>query len=178
MYQQPTNKPHILRHLQLLLLKRSPQANPFPNAWTAISGRLEHSLDGALESPIEAALREIKEETNQDPTCFRLETALPPFAITSPGSKTWRVWLILWRIQLHSRQHDFPLDGAENVSDPEARRKTSSSLSELIRLDHENVEFSWESWEGLNALPELVPGLVGSFERLVDQWVEANLRTD
>ena len=77
-------------------------------------------------------------------------------------------------------QDDIPFDlPYHDLGNPELRRGVAAALSIPIRLNGENVEFRWEGWEELNALPGLAPGLKWAFERLVDQWIEEkSLGTD
>ena len=111
---------------RVLVVRRSRKVGSYPGRWSAISGYLEDS------TPLQQALREIREETGLGDEAVRLVAAGEPLDVPAPELDT--CWVV----------HPFLFD----ISDPGA-----------VRLDWENIELRWVTPEQLCELPT-VPALV------------------
>ena len=135
---------------RILLLKRSPTASPFPSLWAACSGRIEE----ADASPQSAALREIYEETSISKHHLDLLKAGAPFEV-SGGGKAWTVWSFLWKLRSTSE---------------ESRQGEFEGLQYLVKLNEENVEARWVTWEEMAGM-QTVPDLARTVGRLLGKDV-------
>ncbi len=122
----------FLRHDDLILLvRRSKSVGSYQGLWSGISGYLEDP------TPLEQALREIREETGLD-RGVRLVRAADPIEVWDPALDTcWVVYPFLFDV-------DTP---------------------EQIRLDWENAELRWAKPEEIAELPT-VPALAEAFDRV------------
>lgn len=115
---------------KILLLKRSAKVGSYRGSWAAVSGYLETG------SPLDQALREIREETGLDGTGVHLVGQGRPLSITDPDlGLAWIIHPFLFRIET-----------------PEA-----------IRLDWEHDAAYWVLPEELPQY-RTVPGLIAALE--------------
>jgi 8-oxo-dGTP pyrophosphatase MutT (NUDIX family) len=124
----------FLRHRgRVLLVRRSRKVGSYQGRWSAISGHLEDP------TPLQQALREIREETGLAPQKVRLVAAAQAFEVAARELET--CWVV----------HPFLFE----IDDPGA-----------VRLDWENTELRWVTPEQLRHLPT-VPALAQALEAVV-----------
>ncbi len=125
----------FLRHAgKILLVQRSAKTGSYQQRWAGISGYLEDP------TPLQQALREIREETGLEETSVHLVRAGKPLEIPAPELAT--CWIV----------HPFLFD----IDAPDQ-----------IRLDWENTELRWVSPEQLQeypTVPALAQALVACLE--------------
>lgn len=80
----------ILSEGRILMLKRPDGCRSFPGRWSLVSGKIEHG-----ESPVEAARREIMEETQIN--VANPDEVLKPIYVRE-GSTLWKVHPFLYRL--------------------------------------------------------------------------------
>jgi 8-oxo-dGTP pyrophosphatase MutT (NUDIX family) len=126
----------FLRHDgRILLLRRSRRVGSYQGRWAGVSGYLEDP------TPLQQALREVREETGLQDNDVRLVSAGKPLEVPAP--ELGKLWVV----------HPFLFD----ITDPEA-----------IRLDWENIEARWvlsgevAALPGVPALAEALATVLGS----------------
>lgn len=116
----------FLRHAgKILIVRRSGKTGTYQHRWSGISGYLEDP------TPLQQAIREIREETGLEEAAVRLVRAGKPLSIPAPELKT--CWIV----------HPFLFD----IDAPDR-----------IRLDWENTECRWVARQELEDYPT-VPAL-------------------
>lgn len=116
----------FLRHAgKILIVRRSGKTGTYQQRWSGISGYLEDP------TPLQQAVREVREETGLNETAFRLVQVGKPLSIPAPELKT--CWIV----------HPFLFD----IDTPDQ-----------IRLDWENTEYRWVAPHELGDYPT-VPAL-------------------
>jgi dATP pyrophosphohydrolase len=125
MYKQPISALIIIYtvDLQVLLLKRA----DFPDAWQSVTGSIE-----GQESPYDAAIREVREETAID-----LRQSPPRWAFTSWEMTNEYAIYEQWRYRyapgtINNTEHVFGLKLPQPIS---------------IQLSDEHVDYKWIAWQ-------------------------------
>ena len=119
---------------KILLVRRSAKTRTYQRRWAGISGSLEDP------TPLQQALREIREETGLDETTVHLARAGKPLEIPAPELATY--WIV----------HPFLFD----IDAPDQ-----------IRLDWENTALRWVLPDQLPTYPT-VPGLAQALAACLD----------
>ena len=110
---------------KVLLLKRPEMCKSFPGCWSLVAGKIEKG-----ESPVEAARREIHEETGID--VANPDVMMKPIYVRE-GPILWKVHPFLYRIGHMDPVLNEENDGYEWVSPEEIRnRKTVSKTAEVV----------------------------------------------
>lgn len=122
----------LRRGERVLLLRRSHLVGTFRGRWAGVSGSIPEGV-----SPLEQALREIREETGLGPGQVALERVGRPLLVVDEQGRRWEVHPFLFRL----------------VGDPP------------IRLDWEHTEARWVHPGDIPRFPT-VPGLPETWARL------------
>ena len=125
----------------ILLVQRSAKTRTYQRRWAGISGYLEDP------TPLQQALREIREETGLDETTVHLARAGKPLEIPAPELAT--CWIV----------HPFVFD----IDAPDR-----------IRLDWENTALRWVLPDQLPTYPT-VPGLAQALAACLSGAEEPNV---
>ncbi len=130
-------------NINLLVLKRS-QSVMYPGQWRMIGGKVKEE-----EATMEAARRELNEETGQSPTLF-------------------------WTIPSINQFYDYQSDSIKQI--PAFAAEIPGKLQ--IKLNHEHVDYAWISeeeiedyisWPEQQRLMRLVADIVTRNE-ILDEW--------
>jgi 8-oxo-dGTP pyrophosphatase MutT (NUDIX family) len=116
-----------------MIMRRSAQVGSYRGRWSGVSGYLEDP------TPLDQALREIREETGLTPERVRLKRIGSPMEVAAPEMGT--LWVV----------HPFLFE----IDDPES-----------IQLDWENTEIRWVEPGDLGAY-DTVPKLAEALGRCV-----------
>lgn len=117
-----------------------------------------------LEVPVLSALREIREETSLPAQALEVKAALPPY-ILDDGERKWQIWAMLWlRVA--------PDDDDGRHGNGGLKLSRVERLGAQVTLNHENVKCRWDSLVEFDKLEGKVPGLLDTFVKLVDVWIE------
>ncbi len=134
----------LYKNGEILLLKRSYKVGTFRGKWAGISGYIEE------ESSLEAAIREIKEETGASEENLKLLKKGLPFEVEDTLNNTvWSIHPFLFlfkgdKIMIdweHERYEWIDPKEIDNYSTVKNLKKTLFDLIEDIDLNDENLKF-------------------------------------
>ena len=128
---KPTVSSAVLVDGKVLMLKRPDRCHSFPGMWSLVAGKIE---DG--ESPADAAVREIREETGL--TVGAPDASLPPVYVRE-GKVLWQVHPFLFRLDaagpvLNDENEAFQWVAPEDIGGMATVKETAPVVEKLLRL--------------------------------------------
>ncbi len=120
----------VIQNGKVLMLKRSNVRQSFPRKWSLVTGKIEDE-----ESPEQAAVREIREETSIHVDAP--DASLPPMYVRE-GAVMWKVHTFLFEVSdaepmLNGENEGFEWVPPENVGSMDTVKGTMEAVRALLR---------------------------------------------